>query len=1140
MRVLGYAVLLVLAIAGMARAEGDKSLLESFLEDTLSGDNRTITVRGLSGALSARATIEELTISDDAGVWLTMRGAVLDWNRLALLRGRFSVNTLGAKEIIIARPPGKTTQPTELPTPEAQPFRLPELPVSIDLDEISVDHLVLAEPVLGVAADLNVAGALRLEAGVLDTTLAMTRLDRAGDGARLVAQFSNETRIINLDLAVREDAGGLISAALRMPDRPSLSLTAKGQGPIEDFTADIELASAWVDRVTGRVRLRDIAPSEGGGAAGRGIGFDARLAGDVTPFLQADYRPFFGDDARLVLSGRQAGDGRLEISALSVETDALRLDGALAIAADGRLERADLRGRIAPSGGKTVVLPMSGPRTELRRATVELRFDRAAGADWMATAEALGLARPGMRIDRAVLAADGPIDADPGEVLRGKLRGALEGIAPDDPALAGAVGDGLRLTGGFALTDAQGLRLERMELTGADYRATVDGAVQGLETGFAVEGAAAVAAADLSRFSALAGRDLGGAMEARLTGRGAPLSGRFDIVLEGAAQDLRAGVNRLDPLTAGATTLRLDAKRDETGLTIRDFRLNGTQISASGQGRLRSSDSALRLEARLADLAVLDPRLKGPLTLQGDLARGTRGWTGQVSLRGPHGSHADLDLDAQDESRAELRFDAELRRLERLVPELTGALTASGRAQRGAKGLWTVVGQAQGPSGIAARVSGTWSEPTGEADLTANGKLRLDIANLFIAPNFVKGDAAFDLTLKGAPALDNLTGTIATSGTTLAIPAAAQTVRHIDARIAVARSQATLALSGDLGAGGSFRVSGPVALPPPFDSRIAVDLLALGLTDNLGVTTSATGQVVYAGPLGGDGSLSGRIDFGDTDINLNAIGGSVGAAPIPPIVHLGEPAAVRATRARAGLIETEKAGKGPVIALDVTLAALNRVYVHGFGLQAEMGGLIRVTGSTKKVEPVGQIELIRGTLSLLSRRLRLTKGVISLQGGLNPYVEFASSTSTDEGTATIEISGPMNAPEVKVFAEPERPAEEALAMLLFGNRFSQMSPLVIAQMAASLARLGSGDAATQGIKKATGVDTISVGEDETGAPSATVGGYLSDNIHTDVTVNTQGETELNLNLDLNENLRARGTVDNAGDTALGLFFQRDY
>ncbi|MFC3117462.1 translocation/assembly module TamB domain-containing protein [Jhaorihella thermophila] len=189
---------------------------------------------------------------------------------------------------------------------------------------------------------------------------------------------------------------------------------------------------------------------------------------------------------------------------------------------------------------------------------------------------------------------------------------------------------------------------------------------------------------------------------------------------------------------------------------------------------------------------------------------------------------------------------------------------------------------------------------------------------------------------------------------------------------------------------------------------------------------------------------------------------------------------------------------------------------------------------------MGQIELIRGTLSLLSRRMRLTKGVISLQGGLNPYVEFASSTSTDEGTATIEISGPMNAPEVKVFAEPERPAEEALAMLLFGNRFSQMSPLVIAQMAASLARLGSGDAATQGVKKATGVDTISVGEDETGAPSVTVGGYLSENIYTDVTVNTQGETELNLNLDLNENLRARGTVDNAGDTALGLFFQRDY
>ena len=103
-------------------------MLSDFLQNTLSGDNRNVRVVGLQGALSARATIEEITVADDDGVWLTIRNAELDWNRLALIRGRFSVNALTAQEIDIARAPGKTTTDEPTATVEAQPFQLPELP----------------------------------------------------------------------------------------------------------------------------------------------------------------------------------------------------------------------------------------------------------------------------------------------------------------------------------------------------------------------------------------------------------------------------------------------------------------------------------------------------------------------------------------------------------------------------------------------------------------------------------------------------------------------------------------------------------------------------------------------------------------------------------------------------------------------------------------------------------------------------------------------------------------------------------------------------------------------------------------------------------------------------------------------------
>ena len=179
--------------------------------------------------------------------------------------------------------------------------------------------------------------------------------------------------------------------------------------------------------------------------------------------------------------------------------------------------------------------------------------------------------------------------------------------------------------------------------------------------------------------------------------------------------------------------------------------------------------------------------------------------------------------------------------------------------------------------------------------------------------------------------------------------------------------------------------------------------------------------------------------------------------------------------------------------------------------------------------PSGQIELIRGNIDILGRRLALTKGVVTLQGDLTPYIEFESTTSTSDGTATIEIAGPLDSPEVDVFSDPERPTEEALAMLLFGNRFSELSPFVIAQMAASLAQLsGAGGDATKGVREATGLDTIDLGATEGGGGSLGAGAYLSDNLYTDFTVNTEGDTEVNLNLDVTDSFTVRGTVDGRG------------
>ncbi len=1360
MRRVAYPLLLssvaITAPGALSAQDEGGSMIERFLQDTLSGDDQNVRVIGLQGALSSRATIQEITVADDEGVWLTIKNAELDWNRLALLRGRFSVNALTAQEIDVARAPGTTTKDAPAPSAETQPFQLPELPVAIEIGELRVDDLSLGEPLIGVAAELAVNGNLSLADGTLDTTLDIDRLDRAGDTIDLTAGFDNSSRQIDLDLTVAEASGGLIATALGVPDTPPLELTAKGSGPVTDFNADIGLSSDQQLRVTGQVRLRT---AREGGSASDGIAFTADLGGDLTPFLADEMDTFFGTDTTLFVDGQTHPDGALDISDIEVASQALKLKSQLSIASGGALQLVALQGRITPPEGDRVVLPVSGGETSVGAAQVSALFDAKNGNLWDLSLTTDSVATPNLRLDHARISGQGTLDQSDGLSLDGDVQAVLDGVDMTDPALNATIGDQITLDGQFDYGSDQSLQLSGVELVGSDYTLGADAIISGLETGLQVDGTATLQATDLSRFSdlaqlqlggeaairvegkgsplersfdgrvvingrdlstgrddidpiisgeteitldakrdtdgvsirefaitgealtaqasgtvttpdgnltidgqasvdspdlsvfsglakrdlagavqarmtgkgtvqtlefdgqasviatdvqtglsevdpllqgrtslsfdgshsdnrivirdasvkgaaltaqvaatvddptgniavegtaslnapdlslfsGLAGRDLAGSVNANVTGRGAQDSKAFDVKGDIVADDLGTGIDAVDALITGRTTLSVDAENDDQGLNIRTFRLNGTALTATASGQLDREAGGLNFSAALDNMRRLSPALSGPLRLEGNVAPTGSGLEGNARLQGPESSYADLSGTVETNGTADLEFDARLNRIERFAPEFPGTVTATGTARRDA-GAWTIDAKADGPAQINSTVAGTFDESSGTADLAMKGGVNIGIANAFISPNNLEGTARFDLALKGAPSLGALSGSITTSGASMALPEVGQTIAGIGGSVDIAQSRATISMQGSLRAGGGFTVSGPVDLTPPFNAQITTALNNLVLTDKLLYETTLNGQIALTGALAGNSALAGQINFGETNINLAAAAGAVGAAPIPVIEHLDESRASFVTRERANLVETEGAAKSESrIALDIGLLAPKAVFVRGRGVNAELGGRIHIGGTTASVVPSGQIELIRGNIDILGRRLALTKGVVTLQGDLTPYIEFESSSSTSDGTATIEIAGPLDSPEVDVFSDPERPTEEALAMLLFGNRFSELSPFVIAQMAASLAQLsGAGGDSTKGVREATGLDTIDVGATEGGAGRLGAGAYLSDNLYTDFTVNTEGDTEVNLNLDVTDSFTVRGTVDGRGETGLGIFFERDY
>ncbi len=282
--------------------ERDRSLIVGFIEDALSdGAARSVRIDGFSGALSSTATLERLTVADADGVWLTIENAELNWNRSALFAGQVDITRLAAERIALERLP--VSEGGDMPPPEAVPFSLPDLPVSIQIGELQVDRIELGAPLLGFEVLASASGSVSLAGGEGRAALDLTRLDGPEGVFALAASYSNETGVLDLNLELTEDAGGIAATLLDIPETPSVELAVEGSGPLNDFAADITLSTDGEPRLSGDVTLSQ------SDAGARQLAVD--LSGDVARLLAPDYQPFFGNSVSLQALAITAPDGAM-------------------------------------------------------------------------------------------------------------------------------------------------------------------------------------------------------------------------------------------------------------------------------------------------------------------------------------------------------------------------------------------------------------------------------------------------------------------------------------------------------------------------------------------------------------------------------------------------------------------------------------------------------------------------------------------------------------------------------------------------------------------------------------------------------------------------------------------------------------
>jgi translocation and assembly module TamB len=354
--------------------------------------------------------------------------------------------------------------------------------------------------------------------------------------------------------------------------------------------------------------------------------------------------------------------------------------------------------------------------------------------------------------------------------------------------------------------------------------------------------------------------------------------------------------------------------------------------------------------------------------------------------------------------------------------------------------------------------------------------------------------------------------------------------------------------------GGTLRAEGRVAVEPDagFPGSLKFAAERAELISNPLMTAVASLNLSLNGPLARTARITGQVDVVSIDVSVpDRLPATV--QPPPGIRRINTPPEMR-----AGLnAKTER--KGPIAAagrhdktappldatLDVSVSAPNHIFVRGRGIDAELGGEVRLTGSSRDPVAIGAFEMRRGRLSVVGQRLDFSRGRLTFGGELTaPDLDFMAETKAAEVTAQIAVTGPANQPNFVISSDPTLPQDEVFSRLLFKKTSGGLSPFQALQLAQAVAQFSGGAGGVdvfEQARKGLGVDSLDISTGANGGPAVGASRYLSDRLSVGVKAGAKpADSAATVNYDVTRRVKIQGEAGSDGRTAVGVGVEWEY
>lgn len=318
------------------------------------------------------------------------------------------------------------------------------------------------------------------------------------------------------------------------------------------------------------------------------------------------------------------------------------------------------------------------------------------------------------------------------------------------------------------------------------------------------------------------------------------------------------------------------------------------------------------------------------------------------------------------------------------------------------------------------RDGGFWTLPR-SAPLAWNA--RFDVPDLRLVRPFlpfgVRTDARLDagLTGSGSLAAPNVEGRIRARAIRFAIPEEGILVRDGELELALAGDRMRVTRGELAGSGGRIVVSGEAALRQP---QAELDLVF----EKFVASNRSDRRITVSG---------------STHLALDPQHMRLTGALTADRARLEAPEATRPTLSDDVIVkdrpprEPARARQWP-LALDLELALGRDFLFKGAGLDARLGGRLRVFTREQMLRAEGTIRVEEGHYAAYAQTLVIERGVLRFIGPLdNPGLDMLAVRKTPTVKAGVQVRGTVQRPQVTLYSDPPLPDTEKLAWLVLGH-----------------------------------------------------------------------------------------------------------